>query len=368
LTITHLNCAAQQQSGASTASHLEDRIVVGAIRWDAWHGDRSEVGKAVERSLSPKQWHGRLPFFAQILGDDHVRIDDASQSAMDQEIGYARMARLDYWAFLLYDGGNAMNLGLKYYLSSTRKNALRFCVIVELAQWKTAESAAKQFARVAELMARSEYQRVAGGRPLLYVLDNVLDTQPDSEAAWGVHRPSVALNQLRALVRLKGGGDPYVVIQDWRPERANALRVKVNADAIGSYSYQRDGKDAPFAQLAQETERFWDECRSTGSPVVPVVMAGWDRRPRVERPVFWETWQQPNVGIDKFYHAPTAAELSHHLADAVAWVRAHPDAAPAKVVLIYAWNENDEGGWLVPTLKDGSWRLQAVKNGLQNDR
>jgi hypothetical protein len=67
--------------------------------------------------------------------------------------------------------------------------------------------------------------------------------------------------------------------------------------------------------------------------------------PRVEQPVFWETWQRPNVGIEKFYQAPTETELAHHLAGAVAWVEAHPDAAPAKAALIYAWNENDEGGW-----------------------
>jgi hypothetical protein len=153
---------------------------------------------------------------------------------------------------------------------------------------------------------------------------------------------------------MKSGANPYVVILDWRFERANALRMKVKADAIGSYSYQRDGSNAPFAQLAQETEEFWEECRKTGSTVVPIVMTGWDRRPRVERPVFWETSQQPNVGIGKFYHEPTPAELSNHLADAVAWVRAHPHAASAKVVLIYAWNENDEGGWLVPTSKEAS--------------
>lgn len=161
LVLSHLNCSAQPESGASSAGHLEDRIVVGAIRWDAWHGDRSEVGKAVERSLSPKQWRGRLPFFAHILDDGHVQIDDASQSVIDREIGYARMAGLDYWAFLLYDEGSPMNLGLKYYLSSNRKRGLRFCLIVEPAQWKTSESAAKQLERVADLMTRPEYQKVA---------------------------------------------------------------------------------------------------------------------------------------------------------------------------------------------------------------
>jgi hypothetical protein len=355
--------------GLATEIYLqgENRIVVGAIRWDAWHGDRSEVGKAVERCLSPKQWHGRLPFFAEILGEDAARIDGASQPVMDREIRYAQMAHLDYWAFVLYDERNPMSLGLNYYLSSTRKDGLRFCVIVELGHWTTAESAAKEFERVAELTSRPEYQKVVGGRPLLYVIDNER-TGPIAKAAWGVRQPRVALNQLRTLVRSKGGGDPYMVIQDWRPERASALRVEANADAMSSYSYQRDGKNAAYSQLALEAEQFWDECRRTGSSVVPIVMTGWDRRPRVERPVFWETWQRPNVGIEKFYREPTAAELSQHVRLALAWVRTHPDAAATKAILIYAWNENDEGGWLVPTLKEGDWRVQAVKSALQNDR
>jgi hypothetical protein len=44
----------------------------------------------------------------------------------------------------------------------------------------------------------------------------------------------------------------------------------------------------------------------------------------------------------------------------VKWVKTHPDSAPSKAILIYAWNENDEGGWLVPTRGDGESRLQAL--------
>ena len=344
LTMATMDCLAQP------------KIVVGAIRWDAWHGDRSEVGKAIQRSLSPKQWHNRLPFFAQILGEDSVRIDGASQMVMDKEIQYATTARLDYWAFLLYDDSNPMSLGLKYYLSSARKHELRFCVIVEPAQWTTSELTARQFKRVAELVSLPEYQKVAGDRPLLYVLDNV--PGPSSE-------PRASVEQLRTLIRTKARKDPYMVIQDWRVERANGLRLQVNAEAISSYSYQRDGKNAAYTQLAREAEQFWDECRNIGAAVVPIVMTGWDRRPRVERPVFWETWQQPNAGIEKFYRAPTAEELAQHVTHAIAWVQVHPEATPAKAILIYAWNENDEGGWLVPSLEEGDWRVQAVKNVLR---
>jgi hypothetical protein len=328
------------------ASPAADRdVIAGAIRWDAWHGDRSEVGKAVQRSLGPKQWHYRLPFFARVLDDSHVQIDGVTQAIVDQEIRYARSADLDYWAFLLYDESSAMSLPLKSYLSSTHKRGLRFCAMAEFSRLKTAEEAQ----RIVRLMSRPEYQTVAGGRPLLYLIDSESEPSHDLQPALGILR----------------GRNPYIVILDWRPARSNAFRISAHADAIGAYSFQRDGRGATFVQLAHEAEQFWDECRETGSQVVPVVMTGWDRRPRVDRPVFWETWQQPGVGIEKFYAAPTAAELAQHLARSVAWIRAHPDAAPSKAMLIYAWNENDEGGWLVPTVGDGTSRLRAVRNGLR---
>src|SRR5271165_1659393 len=133
-----LNCGAQL-TASGVSARGEETIVAGAIRWDAWHGDRSEVGKAVQRSLSPEKWHWRLPFFAQILGKDQVRIDGASQLIMDREIEYARSASLDYWAFLLYADGSAMNHGLEHYLSSTRRRGLRFCLIMEQGQWGSEE-------------------------------------------------------------------------------------------------------------------------------------------------------------------------------------------------------------------------------------
>jgi len=42
------------------------------------------------------------------------------------------------------------------------------------------------------------------------------------------------------------------------------------------------------------------------------------------------------------------------------WLVAYPEAAEPNAVLIYAWNEFDEGGWLAPTLGDGTARLDAI--------
>jgi hypothetical protein len=94
-------------------------------------------------------------------------------------------------------------------------------------------------------------------------------------------------------------------------------------------------------------------------------MSGWDRRPRVEHPVPWEKYQKPGAGIEKYYQAPQPDELASHLQHALDWTRGHPKSTSANAILIYAWNENDEGGWLVPTLSEGDARLLAIKRVLK---
>ncbi len=47
----------------------------------------------------------------------------------------------------------------------------------------------------------------------------------------------------------------------------------------------------------------------------------------------------------------------------------HPDkATPQRLLLIYAWNENGEGGYLTPTAKDGAEYLKAVERAVSGDR
>jgi hypothetical protein len=49
---------------------------------------------------------------------------------------------------------------------------------------------------------------------------------------------------------------------------------------------------------------------------------------------------------------------------ALDWIKANPKSAEAKAVLIYAWNEFDEGGWLAPTLTEGTARLDTMRSVL----
>ena len=53
--------------------------------------------------------------------------------------------------------------------------------------------------------------------------------------------------------------------------------------------------------------------------------------------------------------------LLDHIRKAMAWAPPNPEAAKAQAVLNWAWNVFDEGGWLCPTLSDGTARLDRLR-------
>jgi hypothetical protein len=342
------------------------RPTMGAIRWDAWHGQRGGPGRAVERSLGPSQWHYRLPFFAKVLSPSAVSIDGSSPEVMDREIAYAAKAGIDYWAFVTYDAKDPMSLGLANYLKSRRKRGLRFCLISEQQRWGGPDTYEGHTRRLVALMRMPSYLRVAGARPLLYL--GFISDETTASRWGGIQGFRKAVDDMRRLARESGAGDPYIAIMDPVATRAAMLRRQLGADAVSAYAVQGGDARAPYSKLAAYARRFWDDCASTGSAVIPIAMSGWDRRPRVERPVPWETWQEPGAGLDVYYQAPTPAELASHVEEAFRWIDQHPQASPARTALVYAWNENDEGGWLVPTLGEGTKRLDALRHLLRPAR
>ena len=93
-------------------------------------------------------------------------------------------------------------------------------------------------------------------------------------------------------------------------------------------------------------------------PCVPIITAGWDRRP-------WEQGQLPPEKMSVWYPDRTPKLVEEFMKVGVRWLDKHPDKATAqRLLLIYAWNENGEGGYLTPTAKDGTEYLEAVQRGI----
>jgi hypothetical protein len=276
---------------------------------------------------------------------------------MEREIAYARAAGIDYWAFVMYAPGDAMSKGLGLYLASPHRSDVRFAMIVQ--PYTAGED---DIARLVGYLALENYQKTPSGRPIVFLLgpNGVGDT------SWTDAKKTVPA--IRAAAARAGVPAPYVVHQ-WGWADQKELARGLGADAVGAYSWNFDDHAAPYALLAAKAEGKWDESAALGLHVVPLATAGWDRRPRVANPVSWERPNPP--GAETIYYAtPTAAELAGHVKHAIDWCAHHgspagdaSDAAcDANAVLVYAWNEIDEGGWLLPSRarEPGTARLDAI--------
>ncbi len=331
-------------TGADTdsGSVVRHRPRLGAIRWDAWQEDDS-VNATVESTLSPAHWHDRMPSFGEELGPDSVSIRGNDPTIMAEEIAWAQAAGVDYWAFVAYPPDIGMSNGLHLYLDSPH-TGLDFALILQ-GGWLSLDSEvswSEQVDRYVELLADPSYVRVDGERPLLFLFD--------APSLWGTARfPAIddaarAFADLREACVAAGQGDPYLVLMGWDPVGDAATARSLGFDALSTYAvYGGSEAGAPYSELGATARATWAAEASTGLGVVPGLGAGWDPRPRIETPTPWSTY------ADIHFEAPTPEELTAHVEEGLTWVDAHAASAPADVVVLYAWNEHDEGGWIAPT-------------------
>jgi hypothetical protein len=348
----------------SPARSFKTRGPVGAIRWDAWHGDLSIVGTAVETTLGPEHYHHRLPFYGKKISPTEVQVRATTQAVIDKEIAFAKAAGLDYWAYVTYDENSPLSLARQLHQASANKMDMNFCLIHAggrvgaggMAGWQD------RIARYLAFFQQPNYQTVLDGRPLFYCLDPQNMIGPGKFADWT--EAAAAIAQLRTAVTDAGLPTPYLVSMAWSAADAKIYMDQLGFDAVSQYAINGGHSEAPYSTLAAVAENWWTNAADTGAQVIPPLTAGWDRRPRVENPVPWESDQQPGVGIDLYYERPTPAQLSAHLQAARNWCAAHPEATETDALLMYAWNEIDEGGWIVPDLQTRTVYLEAIREVL----
>ncbi|WP_197231267.1 glycoside hydrolase family 99-like domain-containing protein [Novipirellula artificiosorum] len=332
----------------------DEKPIVGAIRWDAWTG--GSITQQVERSLSPLKYQSRLPWFANIGKDGVVSIDGGDQTVMDQEIDYAADAGLDYWAFLLYPESSTMSTALGQYLGSSRRSKLRFCLILKNTLDLPEAAWLRERKRAIALLQEPGYQTVLGNRPLVYVFSSK-----------GL--PKRRLQEFIALAREREL-NPYYVFMGWHPAADVKKAIPLGFDAVSSYA--KSNSSPAFVDLANSVKtQLWENAVNHKAPYIPLVTTGWDKRTRQDNPVSWE--------VDGDYHKQsvfpskaTPDEIASHLDEALQFVDQHRDICEANAVIIYAWNEYDEGGWLAPTrdakgFPDKS-RLEAIRQVLGERR
>jgi hypothetical protein len=325
---------------------FSQKTLVGAIRWDAWIGDigNGSVGLQVERALSPNRYHYRAPFYSKEISKDSIQCRGASQAIMDKEIAYAKDAGIDYWAFCWYPPHSGLDTARQLYLASKHKNDIKWCVILGTNPFDYDKNAFWLVQRFKE----NNYFKVLGGRPLVYVFPSTTTS-------------SAQIKVLRNLCKLKGIPDPYIVVMEFSAKNAVAMADSLHADAMSAYiSWTGKNGEPYYPVIPRADSTGWESYKATGRKVIPWVTTGHNTKPRIDNPVSWT-----KVPSDEWVSDGTPKQIADNLSNALRWTNMNKSIAEANTVLMYSWNEFDEGGWICPTLGNNTSRLDAIKKVLK---
>jgi len=119
---------------------------------------------------------------------------------------------------------------------------------------------------------------------------------------------------------------------------------------------QAGGEAHKFSELAERNRLLWGG-GTPQQPYIPMITSGWDKRP-------WEgRWGTPPLW---YYPDRTPEQFAGLLRDAITWMDKHPDQVTAeRLMVVYAWNEFGEGGYIAPTRGDPEGKyLKAIKTVL----
>jgi Glycosyltransferase WbsX len=342
-------------AGAAPYQVSEPTARVGAYYFDGWAGP-----------LSSYHFNGlfQLPFssWRPLYG-----WRDAAPMTLDRQLEWANEFGIDFflfdWYHLADDGGGDTNSAIKNYVRLKRHHGVSFALtyinneerlVIPCSEWP---AVAEEW--VTQYFTNPDYARVAG-EPLFEVHDVVGMTQQFG----GTDGVNWALDTLRQVAREHGLPGVFIVggvyvdsLFDWygfprgvggEPEGL----LNQHYDALSNYGYPAlpgylDGEQ-PYSKLVVASNEMWDLFAAKSPiPYIADVTAGWDGRPNREAPLGHLWW-----------YDRTPNEVGTSLHDAVEWATSNPtmqvEAPPAKpLVLIEAWNELQEGSFIVPTIGAG---------------
>ena len=288
---------------------------------------------------------------------------------MEQQIDLAADNGLDFFSFCWYQSSSqeqwivdALNQGLEFYLKSKNRDRLEFSLFISNHDesftmgpndWNFCTD------KWVQLFQEKGYQKVDGRPVIIFNRYDLLLSKWGSYTA--LAQAFKVLDDKAIATGLKAPLIGVHAIPNW-----NNLRDLKSAgfDFFTGYNYGND-----IAASGTNLEQPWSQLRKTGNdiwqifalknvlPYVPVVTTGWDMRP-------WETGN-PKA----YYYTPRTPEnIAAFLTDAISWVKCNPSKTLEEpFIVLYAWNENGEGGYLTPTKSEGDVVLRKLKEILVTD-
>lgn len=372
---------------------------LGAIRFGGFDGRASTLRDSWQAPMQGMPlMRPRTPFYATApaVSNDPLIYSDNLQETADRQIEMARRCGIDYFAFDYFPtcpgytlgGQRTIQLplmdGFQYYLSSANRSGVKFCLILvgpfmrlsdpETAPWSQPNWAIIQADIVAKVQ-HPDYMKVLDGRPLIYL--------NDTPAFMSGYSGSAAANNiasLRAAIIAATGKSPYIATCDGGDTTATNM-LALGLDALSAYhvdDYTRPVAEYPYSALTSDAAAYWSGQLATGRNVIPLAQVGWDYRGYSNSEysarygalpfIPFGGTAHPYTTPSYYYTRCTPAQAAAHIQSALNFCASNPAATPADTVLIYAWDEISEGGWIVPTADDGGMNLQRIAQQLRKQR
>jgi len=278
---------------------------------------------------------------------------DDSMEIMERQISLAADHGLGFFSFCWYwhDNAQAINkkgikedpkhTSLDLFVKAKNNHRMKFCLLVANHQGFEIKGAENWKAAVDAWLPYLKHQQylTVGGKPLIIVFSYAgvdkegLAAMQDTARKAGL--PGLAIAGC-------GGGSPNMGFTH------RTHYVVAPGGAAGSAEHK-------YAELVAANQEQWKG--TPEQPYIPIVTAGWDKRP----------WEGPrglyNQPAGWYYPDRTPEQFADFLRAAIRWMDKHPEQTTAeRLVLIYAWNEFGEGGYIAPTKGDPEGKyLKALK-------
>ncbi len=334
------------------AGQKEPRIKVGVYYFDGWAGQNS-------RANDPKEpWAKNAPtHLTRRLVEEFPEREpvwgwrDDSLSIMEKQIDIAADNGIEFFLFCWYwrdDNGSInptaienldLHTSLNLYMKAKNRNRIKFGLLVanhESAMINGAENWEKASEYWMRYFKDTQYVTV-DSKPLVVIFN-----------VGGIS--NVALGRMQDISK-KQGLSGLSIAGCCAPQNKD-FTVRTFYNIIPGYT--GGSVEHKYSELVEEHEKQW--VGTEEQPLIPEITVGWDKRP----------WENKNSSDGQSWYFPdrTQEQFKGFLTDAITWMDKNPTkTTKERMVLVYAWNELGEGGYLAPTKGDpGASYLKVIKS------
>ncbi|MCW2274662.1 hypothetical protein GJ654_11500 [Rhodoblastus acidophilus] len=294
------------------------------------------------------------------------------RNVLEADVHYARAAGIDYFIFGYYldsgswgrDANNARALDRAYraYLALPDRAGVKFALSFNYSF--PPQDAPLVSAVISEASRNPDHVRATDGSiPVFFFTPNL--------AVWvkglgGEDGAKWVLDDIRRRVREGAGNRLYTVALVFGINAAGPMAQRLGFDAVSTYAngLGGGGRAVPYGACAAGARTFWTAGKRLSIGFLPTVTLGWDYRPLLRDPK-----EAPRRDPNPSWCEPASdQQWAEQIKAAVDAADSNPRNDRFRSIVLYAWNEFSEGGWIAPTVGEGTRRLEVIRRALGRHR